>query len=139
VLVNANRYTLDARTWQYIEDISVNPSSQSSYPYDFAYFAGTMRFYPIPNQIVPVTLMANQKLTPLLNGADTNVWTQDAFDLIRSEAKYILANEVLHDDEMTERTLKAIYGGSGVEGYLYILRAETARRGGGGRIRATAF
>jgi hypothetical protein len=139
VLINNNRYTLEPRTWQYLEDISVNPQSQSSFPYDFAYFAGTMRFYPTPAQAIPVTLMCNQKLTPLVSDGDSNVWTQDGYDLIRSEAKLILAQEVLFDDDIAARMNIAIYGAGSQMGYLYALRAETSRRGAGGRIRPSHF
>lgn len=144
VLINANRYTLDCRTWQYLEDISVSSVVQSSFPYDYAYFAGTMRFYPTPNQAIPVTLMANEKLVPLVNDGDSNVWTQDGYDLIRSEAKLMLAQEVLFDDELASRMKTAIYGDAPPfrqqnMGYLAALHYETSRRGAGGRIRPSQF
>ena len=76
------------------------------------------------------------------------MWTQDAVDLIRSEAKLILAREVLHDDDLATRMELAIYGRSsaggmwgavpGQRGYLYALKAETTRRARS-RIRPTYF
>lgn len=149
VLINSNRYTLNARTPQYIEDISVNPAVQSEFPIDFSYFGGQMRFYPIPDQAIPVTLMDNQRLGALVEPTDSNAWTTEAYDLIRSQAKLILAREVLNDDNLVTRMETAIYGMSSAggswgrvpsqRGYYYALKAESTRRGGGGTIRPTYF
>lgn len=139
VLVSGNRYTLTPRTWQYLEDISVGPHVRSSFPFDYAYFAGTMRFYPAPSDAIPVTLMANSRLSPLANDADVNAWTTEGYDLIRCEAKLILAMDVLYDDDIANRMRAAIYGVPGATGYLYALKAETTRRGASGRIKPTFF
>lgn len=138
VLINANRYPLEVRTWQYLEDISANPAVVGQ-PVDYAYFAEQLRFYPIPDGAYPIAISATQRITNLSAGTDANVWTQDAYDLIRSEAKLILAREVLSDDDMATRMELAIYGASsaggsfgrvpGQRGYLYALKAETMRRG----------
>lgn len=146
VLINNNRYTVVARTWQYIEDLSVNPSVTSEFPMDFAYFSQTMRFYPIPAEAIPVTIMGNDRLTPLVNATDSNAWTTEGFDLIRSEAKLILAQEVLFDDDLAQRMRTAIYGDPNspwtrqqTRGYLYVLKAETTRRSANARIRPSYF
>lgn len=142
VLVDGQRYTLEPRTWQYLEDVSVNPQVTSSYPSDWSYFAETIRLYPIPSQAMPVQASYDQRLTNLENESDSNVWTQDAYDLIRTEAKLILAREVLHDAGIVSECQAAIYGTPGVRGergYLYALKAESTRRGGRGKIRPTHF
>jgi hypothetical protein len=145
ILIDNQRYTLIKRGWQYLEDISTNPSAQSSIPTDFAYFGQQMRLYPIPNTVVPVTLMANERLTPLEEDADSNAWTTEGYDLIRSEAKLILAQEILFDDDLAARMSRAIYGNTNPmvgpiqKGYLTALREETSRRGEGGKIKPTQF
>lgn len=142
VLLNSNRYALTKRTWEYLETISVNPAVQSSWPTDWAYFAAQIRIYPIPAQALPVQASYDQRLKALVNPTDSNVWTQDGYDLIRSEAKLILAQEVLHDDGITLRMKKAIYGDPSLpsdRGYLYALKAESSRRTGKSRIRPTQF
>ncbi len=141
VLVSGQRYTLEARTAQYLEDISVNQSSLSQ-PVDYSYQALQLRFYPIPDNSYPVGIYGTQRLTPLVNGTDANAWTQDAYDLIRSEAKSILAREVLYDETVYAAMQRAIYGDPtvrGDRGYLYALKAENSRRGGQGRMRPTYF
>lgn len=139
VLINNNRYTVDAFPWEYLEEISVGSFVQSGFPFHFAYFAGTMRFYPIPNAVTPVTIMANTRLSPLILDDDANAWTTEGYDLIRCEAKLVLANEVLFDDDIARRMVGAIYGVPGAPGYLYGLRAETSRRASGHRIIPTRF
>lgn len=130
VLIGNNRYPLYVRTWQYLEDTSVNPNVTGQ-PIDYAYFAEQLRFYPIPDNSYPITVSGTQRFAALAAGTDTNAWTQDAFDLIRSEAKLILAREVLYDDELAARMDIAIYGGRarGQRGYLAALKAEGTRRG----------
>ena len=137
VLISGNRYPLKSRTWDYFEDTSVNPSVTGQ-PTDYAYMAEQLRFYPIPDGAYPVTVSATNRITNLSANADSNVWTQDAYDLIRSQAKLILAEEVLFDDDLATRMERAIYGKSSAggsfgriperRGYLYALKAETTRR-----------
>lgn len=137
VLIGNNRYPLHPRTWQYFEDTSVNPNVVGQ-PIDYAYFAEQLRFYPIPDNAYPITVSAIQRIGALQNDGDTNVWTQDAFDLIRAQAKLILAREVLHDPDLATECELAIYGRStsggiwgvvpAARGYLYALKAETTRR-----------
>jgi hypothetical protein len=141
VTISGQRYPITPRTWQYIADISAN-ASVTGQPCDYAYFAERIRLYPIPDGAYTVTQSGTQRLTALSANSDTNAWTQDAYDLIRSEAKLILALEVLHDADLAARMQRAIYGdptNPRIRGYLYPLQAETARRSGRGRVRPTHF
>lgn len=138
ILVSGNRYKLEKRTWQYLEEVSSQPTGTGQ-PTDWAYFARQIRIYPIPDGAYPVRASRLSILTALSADADANVWTQDAFDLIKSEAKLILAQEVLHDDELARRMKVAIYGDGGpVRGYLSALKAESTRRARS-KIRPTYF
>jgi hypothetical protein len=140
ITVNSQRYPMQVRTWQYIEDTSVNPFT-TGWPFDYAYMAEQLRFYPIPNGAYPITLSGLQRLPALAADGDANTWTQDGYDLIRSEAKLILAEEVLMDDELAGRMRAAIYGNPQdprERGYLAVLKAETARRAHA-RIRPSHF
>lgn len=140
ILISANRYSLTKRSWQELEELSVNPANTGQ-PTDWAYFAEEIRVYPIPDGAYPVRASRTTKLTNLSADSDTNVWTTDAFDLIKSEAKLILAQEVTHDNELATRMKQAIYGDPGdprIRGYLSALKAETTRRARS-RIRASQF
>lgn len=134
VLISGNRYPMEPRSWQYLEDISLN-ANVTGQPFEYAYFAEQLRFYPIPDNVYPITISAIQRIANLVNDNDTNVWTQDGFDLIRSEAKLILAREVLHDPQLASEMMAAIYGPGG---YLPALKGESARRGKS-KIRPTHF
>lgn len=139
LLINATRSPITKRSWQYIDDMASNPTSRGM-PTDWAYFSARIRLYPIPDGAYPVRASRTGRLAALALDADANAWTEDAFDLIKSEAKLILAREVLHDDEMVGRMQVAIYGGQarGERGYLDALKAETARRARS-RIKPTQF
>ena len=145
VLINNNRYTLTRRSWEYLEEISVNPAVLG-WPIDFAYKAQTLRIYQVPEMIYPLTFMCNERLATLAATGDANAWTQDGYDLIRCQARMILANEVIHDTDMVTAMKLAIYGdpksqfiNQQNQGYLFALRGETNRRDRGGRIRPTSF
>ena len=146
VIVSNQRYTLNRRTPQYLDDTSVNPSTTSQ-PVDYAYAAEQMRLYPIPDNSYPMGLEGTSRLTPLVNNTDENAWTDDAEGLIRSTAKMILAIDTLHDQELATECAVAIYGAPGspymgspkTTGYLYDLDAETTRRRASNRIRPTHF
>ncbi len=130
VLISNNRYPIKPRTWGYLEDTSVNPSTTGQ-PIDYAYFAGKFRLYPIPDGVYPLTFSLDELLSDLVNDGDSNAWTTEAFDLIRSQAKLIIAREVLFDDEMAQRMEIAIYGNPQMpreRGYLYALKGRTTRR-----------
>lgn len=134
ILISATRMPLYLRPWEYLEGLSISPASRGQ-PQDWAYFGQQLRLYPIPDGAYPVRASRTTRIAALSADGDTNVWTTDAYDLIRSEAKLILAGEVLHDDDMASRMVAAIHG---PQGYLYSLKAETARRGLS-RIKPTQF
>ncbi len=140
-LISTYRWPLTKQSWDWMEEASVNPAGRGQ-PTDWAYLAQTIRLYPIPDGAYPIRASRLQILTALSADADANVWTQDAYDLIRCEAKLILAQEVLHDDDMVRRMKIAIYGDPslpGERGYLSVLKAETTRRAATGRVKATQF
>lgn len=140
-LISANRWPLTKRTWQDLEDESINPAARGQ-PTDWAYLAQTIRLYPIPNGAYPVRASRLQVITALSADTDANAWTQDGYDLIRCEAQMILGQEFLHDDDLVRRMKVAIYGDPSLpsdRGYLYALKAETTRRAASGRVRSTEF
>lgn len=135
IIVDSKRYMLVPRRWQYLEDIWHGTDTGS--PTDFAYFAQQIRLYPIPNGAFPISASGTQRLSALSADSDTNGWTQDGFDLIRTEAKRILAQEVLFDYDLAERLRIEIYGDPNnqqFEGHLAALRKETMLRTGGGLV-----
>lgn len=143
-LVSNNRYTLTPRTWQYIEDTAVNPSSLSPPTglSDYAYYAQTLRFYPIPDGAYPITLSGTRRFSNLVNNSDSNVWTNDAEALIRCEAKQDLYLNVIKNAEKAAAMKIQIYGDPSDTrsmGYLEALQSETFKRQAVPFVRPTNF
>lgn len=141
VFISSNRYFIYPRTFEYMADVSVNPAV-IGYPTDYAYAAQQIRFYPIPDGTYPIGFQGTQRFAPLVNGTDSNAWTNDAYDLIRSEAKLQLARDVLYDAEATAAATAAIYGAPNNprdRGFLYALKGEGTRRRAKGKIIPSHF
>lgn len=142
ILISGNRYPLNRRDSNYMNEVSVNPLN-TGMPCDYSYDAGQMRFYPIPDLVYPIGLTGTLRLSDLVNPTDTNAWTQDAFDLIRCEAKRILGRDVLKDADVVAAAKEAIYGdplNPNDHGYYGALKQETTRRNSGrARIRPSQF
>ncbi len=141
VLINSNRYALTPRTFQYMADTSVNPAV-IGFPVDYAYSGLSVKMYPIPDGNYPVGFLGTKREAPLSASGDANVWTEDAYDLIRSEAKRIVANDVLHNAAIVAECERAIYGDPSnprARGYLYGLKRETTGRRAQSRTVPTYF
>ena len=141
VLVSNNRYSLNPRTEQYISDTSLNPSVQGQ-PIDYAYYAETIRLYPIPDGIYPITVEGTQKFSTLSNSGDSNSWTKDAADLIKAEAKFDLLTNVLKQTDLALTQKNLIYGdpmNPEEQGYIHALRSEGVQRPAILKARANYF
>lgn len=142
VLIGGNRYPLQQRDSNYMNNVSVNPDNTGQ-PIDYSFDANQMRLYLIPDNAYPLGLTGTLRLAALSGNTDANAWTQDAYDLIRCEAKLILAREVIYDEDIEANSKRAIYGtpdDPSDRGYLYALKAETTRRHANRtRIRPTHF
>lgn len=138
VTVSQNRYTLEPRTWQYLADVSVNPQV-TGWPIEYAYANEQMRIYMIPNGNYPMGILATIRLDQLVNDADSNAWTTDAYDLIRCEAKRQIYADLIMDADQVAMMDRQIMGGNGMTGYLTDLRKETSSRLATPKLRPTYF
>lgn len=107
-------------------------STANGRPYAFTYTDNQIFLYPTPNAAYTLRLYAHYRL-PVLADGDTNAWTDDAEELIRTHAKQILYLDALEDDQGAARMSVKI------PELLAVLRAETSSRMGTGRIRPTQF
>jgi hypothetical protein len=101
-------------------------------PYAYTYTDEQIFLYPTPNDAYTMRLYAHYWL-PTLNDTDTNAWTDDAEELIRTHAKQLLYLDPLEDDQAAARM------GVKIPELLAGLRSETSSRMGTGRIRPTQF
>lgn len=133
-LISGTRQVLTRRSWGDLEALSSNPSARGQ-PSEWAYFGQQIRLYPIPDGAYAIAASRLQRITALSADADTNVWTTEGYDLIRCEAIAHLARGILKDPALAAQAEAQIYG---PRGYLYMLKAETARRAKS-RIRPTVL
>lgn len=143
VLISGNRYFMNGRTEQYIEDVSISPTNYGQ-PVDYSYYAKRIRMYPIPDSAYPVNVAGTFMLGVPAAASASNAWTTavDGEALIRCEAKMDLYKNYLMDDEMAQSMNKLIYGDPMMpesRGYYRDLKAETARRSATNRVRPTNF
>lgn len=130
VLISQNRYTLTPRSEQYLADTSVNPNNTGQ-PVDYSYYAKTIRLYPIPDGNYPISIEGTQKVASLVNTSDSNIWTTEAADLIKAEAKMDLMMNVLKQTDLAAVQVALIYGDQSnpyAVGYLDALRSEGVQR-----------
>ena len=72
-------------------------------PRVFAYFKENIRLYPIPDAVYTITLSYIYRLTALSADGDSNAWTTDAEELIRSGAKRRIALNYLESETVAAR------------------------------------
>lgn len=109
-----------------------NATTGGGRPTAFTYVDQTIRLWPTPNAAFVMRLHAHLRL-PTATDADTNAWTDDAEELIRSHAKLLLYLDLLEDDQGAARMQ------SKIPLLLNALRAETSARVSTGIIQGTEF
>ena len=94
---------LEKRPIEFINTIdSIVPPTQSL-PGLYALYQEQIRFYPTPNTANTVKINCTKKVDAPVAGADSNFWTNDAFDLIRHAVVEVMAKNYLHDYELAGR------------------------------------
>lgn len=117
-----------------LETLSDN-SAASGEPYLWTYFNEQIRLYPIPGATVYTIRMqlGPYRLTALSAGGDTNAWLDEAYDLMKARAKYILYKNTIKDANLAAEAL------NDYNDQLVSLKGETSSRTGTGCIQATNF
>lgn len=131
---NGQRSTIRRVTPDDLESIADN-SASSGEPYSFTYFGQRIRLYPIPGaEAYTIRLQVGPyRLTTLSLPTDTNAWLDEAYDMIKARAKYVLYKDTLKDAALAAEALND-YNDQADQ-----LKAETSRRNGIGKIQATCF
>jgi len=113
------------------------------YPFSYAWGNQGLLFYPIPNNVYPVSILGGIKLAAPTDPADSgNVWISEAFGLLRAYAKGLLYTHTIRDPE----TAQMMWGGPGdghlggeVGAELARLQRETSSKRSIGRVQPTQF
>jgi len=139
VLAFSNRYPLIQRTNQWIDDASLSTTWQGL-PTDWAWFAGSLRLYPVPDGAYPIILDATIRFPTMVNPTDYSPWSNRAEALIRTEAKRWLFRNIIRDEGQAQAQESELTGNpaTGRQGALAMVRREATRRAGGpGKLRAS--
>jgi hypothetical protein len=91
ITVNGARYPLNQVPWREIDEKDTGVTV--GVPEEFANFQQTFRFYPVPNDAYTITWYGTKSLATLTVGTDTNAWTTEAEELIRTRAKCTLMQD----------------------------------------------
>lgn len=114
-------------------EIVAGATSNPGKPSCWTYTEGAIRLYPIPDAVYAMRIIAHYRLPGLIDDSDSNAWTTEAEELIRTHAKLMLFLDVLEDDTNVNRMqLKLPL-------LLDALKAETSARMSTGRIVPTSF
>lgn len=131
---NGNRRELRHEPPAVLETLSDSGAARGE-PYCYTYFGQRLRLYPFPGegpykirlQLSPV------RLKSISSASEENPWFSEAFDLISARAKYEIYKNILKDAAMAAASFNDF------NEQLGALYAETSRRNGTGKIRATGF
>lgn len=138
---STNRYPLLRATMEQLDWWSINPTSTTSLPTNFCYYAQQIRLYPIPNGVYTVRIESTVRLTPdpLSLDADTNAWMTDGEEMIRQRAKADINCNVIRDPDCLSEArgfaqMSQSYLSSLEKSAYLALRGETTQRTSSGRI-----
>jgi hypothetical protein len=92
-----------------------------------------LRLWPTPNAAYTIRLHATYRLPALGSDNESNAWTTEAHELIRTAAKLRIYFHITQDPE------QAMLMRVGAEALLNSLRLATSQRTGRGRIQPTEF
>lgn len=83
------------------------PSAQVGQPCVYAEgeAGGILRLFPTPSAVYSVKITGIKKLAALVSDSDTNVWTNEGFDLIVAHTKMAYYRSVLRDEKGTQMAL----------------------------------
>lgn len=132
ITVGTTHYTLEKRDYAYIDEISSSTNTPGD-PTDYTYYARQLRFYPIPNAARTVVVSGTFATATLSATTDSNYWTTDGEELIRSRATWYLYKNIIKDREQAEDWKETELEA------LATIRGDDAERLSTWRFRPTAF
>lgn len=109
-------------------------NSSRGRPIIYTYFEQALRLYPTPAEEYTINMrLEPMRLDKIKTPDEPNKWFYEAYDLIRSRAKYEIYKNFIKDQNAAQIAY------SDWKEADTALKAETSRRNGTGRIRGTYF
>ncbi|WP_343358287.1 hypothetical protein AAJP84_00870 [Bartonella schoenbuchensis] len=103
-------------------------------PTRYAYFAQKLVFYPTPDDIYSIRLILDPiRVKTIENARQASVWFLEAYELIKTRAKYELYANIIKEPQMAATALAMF------QEQLNVLQIETSRRKNFAQIQHTDF
>lgn len=99
ITANGTSTVLNKIGMQELQDLTMTTTSRGV-PYSYTSYGSQFLLYPIPDAVYTLTYYYTKTYTELAADGDTNVWTTEAEELVRTRAKKLLALHSMHDYEM---------------------------------------
>ena len=90
------------RDWETMLRLLISSTTMRGQPTDYAFYAGQMWFYPTPNASYMLTMWKTRTLTPLSDDSESNEWTTDGEEMIRSRAVANIRCHILREPAALE-------------------------------------
>jgi hypothetical protein len=103
VTIGVAKFDVRRATPEAIE-LLTQTGTQKGQPYAYSYYNYQLRFYPVPSDVLPLTIAAHMKINaPASDNEASNPWMTEAERLIRGRAKYEIALHYTKDMAEAER------------------------------------
>jgi len=100
----------------------------------YGFFGQKLCLYPVPDKAYIIRLLLSPALLPAAKTvSEAGPWFSEAFDLVKARAKYDLYKDILKDAPLAAAAFNDF------KEQWAALQAETSRRAGAGRVKATQF
>jgi hypothetical protein len=132
-VASTDKYLLERVSYEQMEAVSSNGTTDEGQPTWFCYFGKQLRLYPIPDAVYTIRVSGHWALDDLSATADTNAWMTDGEILIRSRAKRELYTHVIRDADGAAAMAQAEVS------ELKALQSASSMRGASGMLEAMEF
>lgn len=132
VTANGTASEVTQRPWDWIADATATGNT-TGIPTDYCLYSGELHLYPIPDAAYPLGLSYVARLSALASDGDSNAWTTDAEELIRTASKKRIYAHFLREPDMAA-AMQALENEA-----LSALRGESTAQIGTGRVTPTCF
>ena len=100
----SNHYTLNRRTWEWVEQNN-STTSYEGRPTDFCVYSTQLRLYPTPNDSYRIDLAGTRAFEELSATGDTNVFMEQAYELVKHRAKKKVLVDRIRGPEAIEEAM----------------------------------
>jgi len=105
--VSGERYEVHEASYDWIRE-NQDLTTFMGQPYKYAIFEEDIWYYPIPDAVYVITFSGLIYFATMTTGSDSNAWTNEAEELIRTRAKWDLNTNVIRNDKESMKMMGII-------------------------------